>query len=150
MKFDELGLPQDNGSTDKQDSARLAGLLTVFEWPQKVDCSKYVALNVYNDKLEYVRHPQEYRYNFSRDQSIPLMAGLFKQNETGLVNKEYITGRDLFSPSQNGHVRICQGLKPRWYQSLWLWIDVVYSALFAPLYEPNQLACMMLVHPNKN
>ena len=146
MIFDELGLPRDTGATDLQDSARLAGVMTVFGWPQKVELNKYV---VGTSKMVYMRHPSEYKYDFSRDQAICLMAGLFVQDAKILVSKNFIKGNDWFSPSHNGHVRICQGLKPRWYQNLWLWFDVCYNIWVTPMSEPNQLLCMLMVHPNK-
>lgn len=163
MIFDELYLPRDTGATDLQDSARLAGVMTVFGWPQEVRCSKYVVAAdkklggvsivevVGGRKITsmYVRHPKEYIYDFSRDQAICLMAGLYTQRETGLVNKLFINGKDWFSPSHNGHVRICQGLKASWYQNAWLVLDITYNILFTPKSESNQLLCMLMVHPNK-
>lgn len=163
MIFDELGLPRDTGATDFQDSARLAGIMTVFGWPQEVRCSKYVvaadkklggvsiveAVGSRKITSMYVRHPNEYKYDFSRDQAICLMAGLYAQRETGLVGKLFINGKDFFSPSHNGHVRICQGLKTRFYQNLWLMLDILYFILFTPKAESNQLLCMLMVHPNK-
>lgn len=71
MIFDKLGLPRDNGATDKQDSARLAGILATFDWPQKAN-----NIYLYLKEKTYVRHPEERVYDFSRDQAIPLMAGL--------------------------------------------------------------------------
>lgn len=55
MIFDNLGLPKDNGASDRQDSARLAGLLAVFDWPQ------YIPLHVYfrEGEKKYVRHPED-------------------------------------------------------------------------------------------
>ncbi len=163
MIFDELGLPRDTGATDLQDSARLAGIMTVFGWPQEVRCSKYVVAAdkklggvsiveiVGGRKITsmYVRHPNERIYDFSRDQAICLMAGLYAQRETGLVDKLFVDGKDWFSPSHNGHVRICQGLKSRWYQNLWLWFDVCFNIWVTPMSEPNQLLCMLMVHPDK-
>lgn len=146
MIFDELGLPKDTGASDLQDSARLAGVMTVFEWPQKIPLVKYVIDD--NFITKYCRHPKEYKYDFSRDQALCLMAGLAKQNHFQYVKKEFVDGKDLFSPSNMGHVRICQGLKPRWYQNAWLWFDVIYSAKVKPLAEPNQLLCMLVVHPD--
>lgn len=148
MIFDMFDLPKDNGASDWQDSARLAGIMTVFGWQRKVDCSKYAVSYANINCTEYVRHPQEYKYNFSRDQAICLMAGLFVQDRSYLVSKKFIIGRDIFSPSHNGHVRICQGLKPRFYQNLWLMLDIIYNILFAPRSEPNQLLCMLMVHPD--
>lgn len=144
MIFDELGLPRDTGATDFNDSARLAGIMTVFEWSQQVQLIKYISSNPFR----YVRHPKEYKYDFSRDQAICLMAGL-KYQDPLYVSKSLIEGKDWFSPSHNGHIRICRGLKSHWYQKLWLWLDILWSCYFAPIEEPNQLLCMMIVHPDK-
>ena len=158
MIFDELGLPRDNGATDLQDSARLAGILVTFDWPAIIPIGSYVCVTVKSEStnssvssksLKYMRHPKEEKYDFSRDQAICLMAGLAKKGMSFFVNKEYITGKDIFSPSQMGHITICKGEKSKWYQNLWLWLDVVYSCVFTPKSEPNQLLCMMMTHPNK-
>lgn len=144
MRWDSLNLPIDNGASDRQDSARLAGILAVFDWPQ------YIPLHIYfreGDK-KYVRHPEEDKYDFSRDQAICLMAGFYSESMSHFVKKEYVDGKDFFSPSHNGHVRICQGLKPRWYQKLWLWLDIIYSCFYQPMGEPNQILCMLMVHPD--
>lgn len=143
MLFDSLGLPKDNGAGDLQDSARLAGLLTTFEWPRNIDLTRYVLTSVSPNK--YTRHPLEIKYDFSRDQTICLVAGLYFQKRINFVSKKFVDGRDFFSPSQSGHIRACQGYKYKWYQSLWLWLDVFWSAYIQPTYEPNQLLCMLIV-----
>jgi hypothetical protein len=145
MIFDKLGLPKDNGATDLQDSARLAGLLTTFGWAKRMSLELYVD----KDKKRYVRHPEERTYDFSRDQAICLIAGLYFSGKRDLVKREYVDGKDIFSPSHMGHVRMCQGLKPRWYQKAWLWIDVLYGCFYQPMGEPNQLLCMLMVADRK-
>lgn len=145
MIFDELSLPSDTGSTDKQDSARLAGLMTVFEWPQQVDLHNYVKIYA----LRYVRHPLENKYNFSRDQSICLFAGLKVQGHSHLVHKEFIDGKDIFMPSHNGHIKRCQGKEANWLEDLWLWVDVLWGCYVKPLQESNQLLCMMMIADKK-
>lgn len=144
MIFDKLGLPRDNGATDKQDSARLAGILATFDWPQKAN-----NIYLYLKEKTYVRHPEERVYDFSRDQAIPLMAGLYKKNFKGIVSKKYVDGKDYWSSSQNGHVRRCQGLEAYPWQSAWLWLDVLWACYVKPLAESNQLLCMLMIAPPK-
>jgi hypothetical protein len=57
---------------------------------------------------------------------------------------------DWISPSVRGHFNLCAGSKYKWFQNLWLWLDVLYSCFIAPMDEPNQLICMMMIHPNKS
>lgn len=142
MIFDEMGLPRDNGSTDWQDSARLAGIMVLFQYPtnKDLDLSEYV-----DDTGKYIRHPKEYKYNFSRDQAVCLMAGLWIDGATYLVDKNAITGKDFLSPSVMGHIRRCQNKKANWFQNLWLKLDIYYNAYVDPLSEPNQLLCMLMV-----
>lgn len=150
MKIDDLGLPQVNGSTDLQDSAALAGIMTVFGWPQKVDLREYI--NWKNGKRIYVRHPAEDKgYDFSRDQFICLSAGIRAMGHVGnfFVNTELITGRDILSPSVRGHVARCQGGNSTWFQDLWFWADLWFSANYKPLEELNQLFCMMMIADSK-
>ncbi len=146
MIFDNLGLPRDTGATDKQDSARLAGVMAVFKHPLAPNCRDYL---VDTGKLHYVRHPEEPRYDFSRDQAVCLIAGLGAQKKHAYVNKDYIVGKDFFSPSHTGHIRLCQGLQPFLYQKLWFWLDVLYSVLFSPASEPNQMLCMLMTADRK-
>lgn len=138
MIFDSLGLPRDNGATDWQDSARLAGLCVLFGF-------KDIPLEKYIKGGKYVRHPSEYKYDFSRDQAICLMAGLYAQGRHDLVSLKRVKGWDIFLPSQRGHERRCKGLKSTWLQDKWLWCDVWYSAKFKPLEESNQLIAMLKV-----
>jgi hypothetical protein len=147
MIFDELGFPRDTGATDMNDSARLAGIMTVFGYPHKVYMSRYVVETTKG--RVYKRHPVNSDYDMSRDQSIPLVAGLRVQGYFHLVSRKYVDGRDIFSPSHYGHVRICRGLRPRFYQSWWLWLDVLWSCFVKPMAEPNQLLCMLMVTDKK-
>lgn len=142
MIFDELGLPKEMGASDLQDSARLAGIMRTFGWDIPVE--KYV-LTPPQYSFHYVRHPLEIKYDFSRDQAVCLMAGLYFAGKYSLVDKDYVTGKDFFSPSVMGHVARCQNKKASWFQNLWLKIDILYNALFAPLSESNQLICMLMV-----
>lgn len=134
MKFDELGLPQDNGSTDKQDSARLAGLMTVVEWPREVDLEYYCDVS----SMNYVRHPQEYIYDFSRDQLVCLLAGIRKQKRNPFWLTLKANGKDFIPPSVNG----LRTLRPSFIQKLWAKADVLFHALIDPLEEPNQVICI--------
>ena len=147
MIFDELGLPKENGASDLQDSARLAGVMTTFNYPKVVPMENYVEFKN-TPFTKYVRHPLEYRYDFSRDQALCLMAGLFYQRQHKLVDLKYVIGKDWFFPSHRGHVKRCQGKKSNWIEDLWLEAEIYFNAKFTPLAEPNQLLCMMMVAGN--
>lgn len=149
MIFDELGLPRDTGSTDFQDSARLAGIMNTFSHPTFVPIVAYVTWYWHGPIDCYVRHPKEQKYDFSRDQAICLMAGLYSANQPHMVDQEYIKGKDWFSPSAKGHIARCQGKKSNWFQDAWLWLDVVYHIHVKPYEEPNQLLCMLMVADKK-
>lgn len=141
MKFDSLGLPQENGATDLQDSARLAGIMTAFNWPRKIELREYFIFE--GRRHIYVRHPLERKYDFSRDQFICLAAGFRAQDRQFYVNSSFVTGKDFLSPSVKGHEARCQGASANWFQDLWLYADILYHAKVTPLGEPNQLLCMM-------
>jgi hypothetical protein len=140
MIFDTKGLPKVTGASDLQDSSALAGIMTVFEWPQYIDMMSYL---LFGNTVFYTRHPDELKYDFSRDQAICLVAGLSKQ-EPSMVQERFITGKDWLPPSVMGHIRRCQGRKSSLFQDLWLWLDVAFHAKVTPTDEPNQLLCMML------
>lgn len=143
MIFDNLGLPKISTADDYQDSAMLAGLLTVFEWPQKVDLKKYIVTE--NNKTTYVRHPLERKYDFSRDQYIVFIAGLYKQGLWYCVSEQYVDGKDWLSPSHKGHERRCKAEKANWFQNLWLWADVLWASFIAQMQESNQLLSMLMI-----
>lgn len=149
MIFDELGLPRDSGATDLQDSARLAGLMVTFGFDltqnRIIPLEKYVVTIPTLGSTYYVRHPLEHKYDFSRDQAICLLAGLHKAGLYRLIDKNYIDGKDIFSPSHRGHIKRCQGKKPNILEENWLWLDVLYSCFYQPMGEPNQLLCMLMV-----
>lgn len=162
MIFDAVGLPRDNGATDYEDSARLAGLMVLFRWPIPVDLSKYVVLRKaayltdiifakFPEKIGmYVRHPYESKYDFSRDQAICLIAGLKMQDRMDLINRKFIHGKDWLSPSHIGFINICKGEKASWFQKLWFWFDVLWNAFVSKHdVETNQLICMLLIYDHK-
>jgi hypothetical protein len=134
MRFDELGLPIENGATDKQDSARLAGLMTVVEWPTEFDLTYYCNIKF----MQYVRHPQEYVYDFSRDQLVCILAGLRKSERNPFWLTLKANGKDFIPPSVNG----LREPEPNFIQRLWAKADVIAHALFTPLSEPNQVICI--------
>lgn len=161
MRIDEHGLPIVTGASDKQDSAVIAGLMTIFEYPIKVDMQAYLLpayteikdrdsdmMHVF-DKSIYVRHPHEYKYDLSRDQFLLLSAGLAKQGRGDLVDTKLINGIDLLSPAVFGHIRNCKGVKTNCLQNGWLWYDVWHHAKKTPTSEPNQLLSMMLLADKK-
>lgn len=161
MKIDEYGLPIVNGATDKQDSAVIAGLMTIFKYPIEVDMMKYIlpamtgikdrdsdTIHMF-DRPIYVRHPHEYKFNLSRDQFLLLSSGLHIQGHGNLVTVDLVNGIDVLSPAVFGHVRRCKGQKANWFQDGWLWFDVWCHAKFNKASEPNQLLAMMLIADKK-
>lgn len=161
MIIDKYNLPVILGASDKQDSAVIAGLMTIFEYPIKVDMQAYLLpaykeikdrdsdmMHVF-DKSIYVRHPYEYKFDLSRDQFLLLSAGLFCQGHGDLVSTSFINGIDLLSPAVYGHIRRCNGKKANLFQDGWLWFDVWCHAKFSQVSEPNQLLAMMLVADKK-
>ncbi len=145
------GYPCDSGSTDGQDSARLAGLMWVFNHPQKIPyMSDYYSFNPVNDDLRYLRHPVEgNKTPISRDQIVPLFAGFFVSGNKIFINPYYRPHGEITMPSVANHIGICGGMQSKWFGNLWLWLDVFWSCFIAPMDEPNQLICMMKVHPNE-
>jgi len=152
MLIDDLGLPKDTGASDLQDSSRLAGIMTVFGMQPKIPLEKYVVntqLLSGPQKLKYVRHPNQYVYDFSRDQALCLMAGFYYHGQYELVNRDWVNGKDWFFPSHQGHVRRCKNQTANWFQDLWLWVDTWYAAKYNKLGEPNQLLSMLMVADKK-
>lgn len=139
MIFDRYGLPRDHGASDYQDSARLAGMAVLFGLHPEIPLNFYVI-----KKGFYVRHPHEYIYSMSRDQSICLFAGLWAQKRFDLIDSDYGTEGDLVSPGVRGHFRRCARLGSTWFQDAWLMADVYVHAWITPTAEPNQLIAQMM------
>jgi hypothetical protein len=147
MIYDKLGLTRDNGSSDFQDSSRLAALAVIF-LNAKIDLSYYVKFN--GKAYTYHRHPDEYKYTFSRDQASCLFAGLYFNKMKHLIDYSYkIENGDIVTPSVRDHFRRCAGLKSSFIGNLFLIIDILFSAYIQPLAEPNQLICMLMTHEDK-
>jgi hypothetical protein len=142
MIIDVLGLPVITGAGDKADSSMFAGMITLFSFCD-IPIEKYCHTDL--STMIYVRHPEETRYDFSRDQAICLVAGFYKKDMKHLVNTKSITGKDFLSPSVRGHILRCQGKEANWFQNLWLRADILFHAKATPISEPNQLICMMMV-----
>lgn len=136
--YDAEGFPRDTGATDMWDSARLGGLMALLRHPQAPDCSRYLVDG------RPTRHPTVTPDDFSRDQLVPWIAGYWKQ--AGPLPVAYKpSNRDILSPSQQDHVRRCQGKPDTLLGRAWLWADILYSAYVDPMAEPNQLIAMLVV-----
>lgn len=172
MIFDSHGLPRDSGATDFADSARLAGIMMVFDHPEMngLKLAQYIVNGDQGVRYPYVdptgnlssNNPK----NFTRDQLMCLSAGLAVAGRKDLcllllkaaeerncraqnVEKDVIgsvktgaDGADLLSPSHMNHLRICAGVKPKLLGKLFLVADICWNSVFARMEEPNQLMCM--------
>ena len=149
MIFDTLGLPKENGASDLQDSARLAGIMVTFGYEPNgpIPLERYLIKE--NDRRVYCRHPSERKYNFSRDQTLCLVAGYGTKNLRHFVSQRFVDGRDIFSPAHKGHLARCRGEKATWFQDLFFWGAVWYSATLNQLDEPNKMLCMLMMADKK-
>lgn len=159
MIYDDKGFPRDTGATDFLDSARLAGIMTLFGFGNEIkllEYLKYAELVAANGKawsfeLRPTRHPDYNNFkDFSRDQLIPLIAGIFKSgfaytNDMTFSHMSVCPNGDLLSPSQSNHIRRCCCLKPTAYGNFWLKLDILWNAYVDPMAEPNQLICMLMI-----
>jgi hypothetical protein len=142
MIFDKDGFPRILGADDYADSSHLAGLMAITNHPKQQDLTKYIVekpielrdgkFNI-NPNICYVRHPNEYRYDFSRDQFIVWAAGAYKQGHADKVTFDYVTGKDFMPPSVKGMVRIIKGGQARWYEKKWfemeLWVNYMFQRI---------------------
>lgn len=173
MIFDQYGLPKDTGASDYMDSARLAGIMAVFDIPGTPDLYNYIAFTS-ERAVVGVRHPHEFPSNnpnnFTRDQLMCLTAGIRVQKNNGAICdflyaeackrgnraqnmeadvpgslKKFPNGADLLLPSNMDHLRRCAGHEPTFLGTLWLKADIIANGLFTPLGEQNQLICMCVV-----
>ena len=153
MTLDEFGLPKEHGASDLQDSARLAGILWTFGISDISHLSPNLDLYFDGDNKIFVRHPLERKYDFSRDQAICLFAGMKARSLwTGVlpvIRKEYVDGKDWFSPSHNAHIKFCRFETPNLLERNWIWLDVLWACYVDKEHENNQLLCMLLSHRNK-
>lgn len=131
-------LPVDEGATDLEDSARLAGIMVTFGVPgyERIDMSKYFV----NGK--YVRHPKANKYDLSRDQGVCIMAGLALQGRRDLVSPHFMDGKDYLSPSVWSHIHRCEGSKVRWDEENFFKLDIDYNCKCDPWSEKNQILVM--------
>lgn len=162
MIFDKLGLVKDNKSDDWADSARLAGLMTLFEHPRAPECAKYFVGG------KPVRHPTQDKYPeneprcMSRDQLVCLVAGLWKECNIGHTksiddslgmwapnNMDEKTKKwkipDILMPSVKNHFSLCAKREGFWLGYQWLKLDIWYNGKYTPMREPNQLIAMCVV-----
>jgi hypothetical protein len=109
--------------------------------PQTPDLTRYVI------KGKYVRHPIEgNKYPFSRDQLIPLVAGLRAQGYRNFVDIAYDPENgDWISPSQRDHIMRCRGMADSWLGKLWLNADIAWAKYINPEAELNQLIAMLVI-----
>lgn len=168
MLFDKEGLPRDLGATDKMDSARLAGIMVIFNHPLAPDLTKYVT-----PTGEAVRHPSEVPANnpknFSRDQLMCLAVGLSLQGSQHITanlydaaegrnwfaqnvevdkpgtSKTFPDGPDWLSFSNRMILKMAAGYKGNLLGYFWLAGDVLFNALFTPNREPNQLLAQLVM-----
>lgn len=148
------GFPRDQGSTDFMDSARLAGIMSVFKWPNFIiqDYSKHEnpvrcpESDIPGDECSDPR-------NMSRDQIVPLMAGYYFQQKVerarsvlNLIrwNRWRCPNGDFLSPSQRDHLKRCGMESDTKLGRAWLRADIMFNAYITPLAEPNQLIAMMM------
>lgn len=137
MIFDEQGYPKPNGASDWADSSHLAGILAIFGHPQAVDCRKYIRFG------KYWRHPEETRFDFSRDQATLLMSGLLAQGrQVDEVNMHLIDGKDLLPPSVRGLEAIAKHGKASWLSHQWLKGEIKWHSNLQPLEEPFQIIAL--------
>jgi hypothetical protein len=108
---DDYGLPVDK-TGDGGDSAVRAGILAVTKHPWAVECNCYVKTIINNIANYYFkspgfcsRHPDQYPWhnynNFTRDQLIPLIAGLYAQGEHKIIKQIFYTHLKRFFFTQS-------------------------------------------------
>lgn len=156
MIFDAQGLPRDNGATDWLDSSRLAGLMVTLGYPRAINVWAYI-----DEYGMLIRYPgDEEPFNFSRDQMVCLIAGMWTKrfqstNEYVLNTLDhqfwFAPNGDFNSPSVRNHVALCAcddrpgALKTSKLGYSWFKWDILWNAYMDPLSEPNQLICMLWV-----
>jgi len=155
------GFPKDTGADDFMDSSRLVGMMAIVDHPQTPDLSKYLI-----GLSELIRCPitigpndmSNVPANFSRDQLLPLIAGMKHQGRDldCVMIYEAHKGRgwrcqngDWLSPSHRLHLKLCANLKASWWEYLWLRGDILFNAYWMPLEEQNQIISMCTIAGKK-
>lgn len=164
MIFDDQGFPKDNGASDWLDSARLAGLMAIVNHPQTPDLSYYVISG------EAVRHPTSPSNNVTRDQLMPLVAGLYKQGHKTYAELLYLAcnrkfgwgraqnthdifgeqkpfwrGRDILTPAHMLVMAKACGKKGPKIGYLFVLLDIIWASYIKKHDENNQLISMLFV-----
>ena len=165
MIIDVEGLPKEIGATDKMDSSRLAGMMALCNHPLTPDLSKYIVLND-----QGVRHPTEFPANnpknFSRDQLLCLLAGLYKQGRIDICIKLHDAAKARGWWAQNIEDDV-PGSTKRFADWLafgnrlvlakaagkrgnilgypWLVLAILFNAIFTPIKESNQLLGQLFI-----
>jgi hypothetical protein len=164
------GLPVDSGASDAMDSARLAGVMSTFDYPgfNKKLCLKYIIPS--GRSLVAVRHPTEVPANnpdrFSRDQLMCLISGLYFAGLENIVRVLYVNcvlakhraqnhiedngsekkwGADLLDSAAMDNLRRCSKIQSTALGRANLVIDILYASFIDPKTETNQLLCMCKV-----
>lgn len=162
MRFtSEAGYPTEEGATTWGDSARLAGMMALVNHPKTPDLRGYVD---YRGGCRCpAMWPERDHRSFTRDQLLPLAAGLCKQGaladtkylyllakksgwraqnthtEQGTL-KPWYNGPDWLSPSDRSHLAECaEFTNVHTLGKDWLRMEIQFNAKFTPEREPNQL-----------
>lgn len=177
--FCEDGFPKDYGASDFADSARLAGMMAIVRMADTPDLSLYVnadGLAVRYPKVDPHNKNSNNPRNFTRDQALPLVAGLMAQKKFDTAKalvlahknrgwrgqnthelyedklKPFWAGADLFSPANRLAMMKAANLKPsvllNIFGHLWLIADMVFASIQPSKYEINQLIAMLYCFKN--
>lgn len=164
MIFDKDGFPKDTGASDWLDSARLAGLMSIVNHPNTPNTSLYIING------QAVRHPDSPFNNVTRDQIIPLVAGLYKQGHKDAAKQLYNTckgwlgwgraqnthdifgkqkpiwkGKDILSPAHMLVMAKAAGLSGPKIGYLFVIIDIIWTSYIKKHDENNQLISMLSI-----
>lgn len=147
------GIPRDNGATDLEDSARLAGMLTAAGMAPGLGPSCYL-----NSTTKELARWSGSILPFTRDQLIPL-AYFYKNMRTIditgdirmagallIASTKYTApnGKDVLNPAHRSHLKACLGDSWSVAGKAFLVGEIAWHAFCVPTSEPNQLICMLL------
>lgn len=142
-------MPKDNGASDLEDSARLAGILVAAGQPPFPPAERYLSEHGNLVRWKFSTLP------FTRDQLIPLAYFYSRDRVANSVLEGKLTeaasrftapnGKDFLAPHHRSHLQACLGGS---------WSLIGKTCLVAEIYwhtyheggvsEPNQLICMLL------